>query len=441
MASTAPTAPLADGLDTFPKLLLHNAANWPDAVAMREKDSRHLERLRLGRLPRPGAGDRARPAEPRLPPRRGGLPDRPQPAELGLVRAGRAGGRRDVARRLRGRAGRGGRLPHRPRRGDRRPRRGRGAGRQAARAEGPHPDGPPHRLPRPAWHAEVRRPAAGRLGRAGPPWCRAGRSRARALRGRGGAGPGRGRRDPVHDLRHDGAPQARQAAAPALPRAPGRLPRRRPARSRGRVRVPPAAALDHGAGLRRRHAAALPHPGQLPGECRDRDGGSARDRADPPPPRAARLGADRGRRAGAGHGREPADPAPLRLGRADGRAGAGGRPPLARGRAAAARHPARPARPLARQVGRHRRGLARARHLQVLPRHGRAAAPALRPDRAVGRLHDPGRARDRPRQLGGTLSRHRDPHRIPRRERARRDRHPLRWHVRRLPRQRGRDPR
>ncbi len=30
--------PALGELDTFPKLLLHNAANWPDAVAMREKD-------------------------------------------------------------------------------------------------------------------------------------------------------------------------------------------------------------------------------------------------------------------------------------------------------------------------------------------------------------------------------------------------------------------
>ena len=30
--------PGLDGLDTFPKLLLHNAANWPGDVAMREKD-------------------------------------------------------------------------------------------------------------------------------------------------------------------------------------------------------------------------------------------------------------------------------------------------------------------------------------------------------------------------------------------------------------------
>src|SRR3954454_2862528 len=37
-AIAPPSTVLADGLDTFPKLLLHNAANWPDAVAMREKD-------------------------------------------------------------------------------------------------------------------------------------------------------------------------------------------------------------------------------------------------------------------------------------------------------------------------------------------------------------------------------------------------------------------
>ncbi|MFO1038645.1 MAG: AMP-binding protein [Geminicoccaceae bacterium] len=32
------TLPSLDDLDTFPKLLLHNAANWPNAVAMREKE-------------------------------------------------------------------------------------------------------------------------------------------------------------------------------------------------------------------------------------------------------------------------------------------------------------------------------------------------------------------------------------------------------------------
>ena len=30
--------PALDELDTFPKLLLHNAANWPNDVAMREKE-------------------------------------------------------------------------------------------------------------------------------------------------------------------------------------------------------------------------------------------------------------------------------------------------------------------------------------------------------------------------------------------------------------------
>ena len=47
--------PRLDELDTFPKLLLHNAASWPDAVAMREKDlgvwqattwRQYLERVR-----------------------------------------------------------------------------------------------------------------------------------------------------------------------------------------------------------------------------------------------------------------------------------------------------------------------------------------------------------------------------------------------------------
>jgi len=34
----ATALPSLDELDTFPKLLLHNAANWPAFVAMREKD-------------------------------------------------------------------------------------------------------------------------------------------------------------------------------------------------------------------------------------------------------------------------------------------------------------------------------------------------------------------------------------------------------------------
>ena len=42
------------------------------------------------------------------------------------------------------------------------------------------------------------------------------------------------------------------------------------------------------------------------------------------------------------------------------------------------------------QLGGHGRRGTRARHLQVLPGHGHAAAPALRPDRAVRRLHAAG---------------------------------------------------
>ncbi len=38
MPAAALQLPNLDGLDTFPKLLLHNAANWPGDVAMREKD-------------------------------------------------------------------------------------------------------------------------------------------------------------------------------------------------------------------------------------------------------------------------------------------------------------------------------------------------------------------------------------------------------------------
>ena len=66
---------------------------------------------------------------------------------------------------------------------------------------------------------------------------------------------------------------------------------------------------------------------------------------------------------------------------------------LARGQAFVLRRPvavpraARPARLYPAALGRDRRRGARARHLQVLPGDGRAAAHALRPDRAAGRLH------------------------------------------------------
>ena len=70
----------------------------------------------------------------------------------------------------------------------------------------------------------------------------------------------------------------------------------------------------------------------------------------------------------------------------------GGRP-LAAGRAAAVPRAARPARLHPAALGGDRRRGAGAGHLPLLPGHGRAAAPALRPDRAARRLHDP-HARD-----------------------------------------------
>ena len=69
----------------------------------------------------------------------------------------------------------------------------------------------------------------------------------------------------------------------------------------------------------------------------------------------------------------------------------------ARRRHAAVPRAARPARLHAAALGRDRRRRARPRHLQVLPGHGRAAAHALRPDRAARRLHAASRRQGRPR--------------------------------------------
>ena len=138
--------------------------------------------------------------------------------------------------------------------------------------------------------------------------------RARAVRGRDRARPGRGRGDPVHHLGHHRPAQARHAPASAVPRAHRGLPARRPEAAHRRVCLDPAAALDHGAGLRRGDAAPVPDPGELPGEPGDGDARSARDRPDPRPAGASGVGADRGRRARADHGRRPAHPAAVRLG-------------------------------------------------------------------------------------------------------------------------------
>ena len=70
-----------------------------------------------------------------------------------------------------------------------------------------------------------------------------------------------------------------------------------------RVRLDPAAAVDHGAGLRGGDAAAVPDPGELPGEPGDGDARPARDRPYPHPAGATGMGADRGRHALSYHGR------------------------------------------------------------------------------------------------------------------------------------------
>ena len=237
------------------------------------------------------------------------------------------------------------------------------------------------------------------------------RPASRRFRAGGGRGPRRRGRGPVHDLGHDRAPQARDAPASPAARARPVLSARRAARALRRVRLDPAAALDRRAGLRRDHAAALAHQGQFPRAREHGDAGSARDRADACAVRAARLGADLGRRARPAARRQPPQPGGVRARGQDGSQGARrGAPLVARG-PRRARRAARPPRPRARQVGGDRRLRARPRHLPLLPRAGRAAAPALRPDRSRRRLYGPDRRRARLRQLGPALRRHRDPHR------------------------------
>ena len=112
----------------------------------------------------------------------------------------------------------------------------------------------------------------------------------------GGRGRARRRgRDAVHDLGHDLQPQARDAPASAAAGAQRGLSAGRSARAERRVRLGPAAALDRRAGLRRGDAAALPHPGQLPGGREHGHARSARDRPDPSAAGAAGVGAARGR--------------------------------------------------------------------------------------------------------------------------------------------------
>ncbi len=102
-------------------------------------------------------------------------------------------------------------------------------------------------------------------------------------------------------------------------------------------------------------------------------------------------------------------------------------------RCAAVPRAARPPRLYSPALGRDRRRGARPGHLQVLPRDGRAAAHALRPDRTAGRLHAASGRQGRSRyDRHPDGRRHRNPRRQSRHQRRRRDRGAPPQHVPRL---------
>ena len=101
----------------------------------------------------------------------------------------------------------------------------------------------------------------------------------------------------------------------------------------------------------------------------------------------------------------------LPFGLARGPEGARQGPPLSACRSPAVPGLARPARLHAAALGGDRRRGAGAGHLPLLPGHGRAAAAALRPDRAARRLHHPQSRRCRFRHGRLRLHRRRDAHR------------------------------
>jgi long-chain acyl-CoA synthetase len=148
---------------------------------------------------------------------------------------------------------------------------------------------------------------------------------------------GRGGRDPLHHLRHHGAAEARHAERrlpdPALPV----LPEGRPQGARGRIRLRPAAALDHGADLRPRLGPHLPHEGQLRRGAGDDDGRLPRDRPDLRALRAKGVGGAGRRGAGEGDGRLGAEAPDVRHRHEDGAGGGGKGDALLRRRCAALR--------------------------------------------------------------------------------------------------------
>ncbi|CAA9248039.1 MAG: Long-chain-fatty-acid--CoA ligase, partial [uncultured Acetobacteraceae bacterium] len=394
---------------------------------------RRLALHHLGRVRGPDARLRAGPALLGRGRRRRGGPDRRQPARLGHGRDRGARGRRPLARHLPRLAGRRGRLPAGVLRRQGGAGRGRGAGGQAPQHLRPRADAPPHRLLRPARDAEILRPAA-------PAGVRVGEARRGGARGGacrlgpvGRCDPGRGSGDSLHHLRHHGAAQARHAEVLRADPALRELPQGRPAGAGGRLRFGAAAALDHGAALCPGLGADRPDAGELRRRARDDDGRFPGDRPELRALRAPRVGDACGRRARPRHGRLAAQKRHVRARDADGPRRAEARPPLPLGGRAAVPRLARPPRLHSAELRRHRRRGARPRDLPLLPGHGRAAAPALRPDGDARRLHRASAGRREPGHGGRRLQRpDRDPHRQPRPERPGRDRDAAPQHVLRL---------
>ena len=385
--------------DTFPKLLRLNAREHPDDVAFREKELGTLAELHLGRLPGARARFRPRPRRPRRRPRRRRRPDRRQPAGLGGGRDRRACARRHEPRHVPRCAGRGGRLSSRlaRKRSSSSPRtRSRStscwgsatASRAYATSSTRDPRGMRKYHDAAADVGRRRSPLGGASGLPASPisttvwWMRR-----RARRSPCCARPPAPRRIRSSPCCRPAALMRHCAAYLAFdPKGPRR-----------RVRLGAAAALDHGAGLCAGEGAAVPDEGQLRRGARHDDGRLPRDRRR----RSCCSRRACGKQIAADVRARIMDASPLkqRALRLRHEAGAGGarRTGAARRLADVAAVPraARPARLFPAALGRDRRRGAGARHLPLLPGAGRAAAPALRPDRAARRLHASTRRRGR----------------------------------------------
>ncbi len=123
-------------------------------------------------------------------------------------------------------------------------------------------------------------------------------------------------------------PKLAMLTAGALLKPLRRLSGGGPARPGRRICQRAPDAVDHGADLRLRSGAHLPHEGQLRGGAGDDHGRHARDRPLLRAVRAARVGADRRRRAGTHDGRLRLQADHVRVRHEAGTAGAGRGPPL-----------------------------------------------------------------------------------------------------------------